>query len=50
MHVRFRRNLDRLFWASIVVAAMSAAFTAYIVCNGITITEDQKEPSEQQGQ
>lgn len=42
MHVKFRRNLDRLFWASIVIAAMSAIFTAYIFCNGIEIikTED----------
>ena len=40
MHVKFRRNLDRIFWTSIVVASMSAAFTAYIFCNEIEIVKD----------
>ncbi len=41
MHVRFRRNLDRVFWASLVIAAMSAAITAYFVCNGIEIIKPE---------
>jgi hypothetical protein len=44
MHVKFRRNLDRLFWVSLVIAVMSAAFTAYIFCNDIEIIRDQKLP------